>query len=786
MTHGQLKEVARHFFDRLQAELYYPTGQSYPWDAPVAQPVADYAVANLGQIKSLFQFDLATDSDKDGLPDWWEKAHGLNHKNRNDALATSAGGRMTNLAAYRNHLDPADASAPVASSLAPSDPPIVITLRSRRLDNSTADSSSAFIDIDPGSPPLIKNGDFEEDEPNPPSPPSSGEFIGDLRKWHVGEPSPAKLAWRAIGGEKAVSPTDPNIPGERANYLQWETQQQIADYTLPSRYGSAKIGKLNSYAELDAHWERKDANGTPIRGNTATDKKDAGKSDPSTESDHGIKQTVSLSRGNYLLLFDYRGRVGSDSNQFKVSAKGERAVDLETDLIAEKDASDPITGESPTGLQKWKQGSVSFSVSGGNPADTAALPVILKFDLVLAAGKKADSFGVFIDNVILLPVDIKEVISDQVSGNDCNKLPTAYFGGEPNNPMLMATRTGKHAHLAIKIDTTEALRDKVFVEIREKGGQTIFGSVAAKPPTEKTLLDCDVLDGHKLYEIVAGYEQNNNGKLDNDEAQITFEKTPKKKADGSPATANLEYLDKIRIVTEADFIAAKAAVIGYNGIGTGYAGDLVGAFGKGSSTIPNATTTNPIVISAHEPGLSHPVGGRWTNNCFDTTYRFTFPDGSPASNDFEASNALGQIVDKIVNDNLAALIAAYDGSVEWPVSGYFNFSESKDLLRTEAVTIGVNKLGYAFGKVTTTGTLRVSYKKTGANTITVGGIEAIGSFDDLYDFIYNGTNEKVRNGAMTQAGHATLTNNVIEHDSGKVFFTQLQFNTNWKNWNRNY
>ena len=30
VTHGQLKEVARHFFDRLQAELYYPTGQPYP------------------------------------------------------------------------------------------------------------------------------------------------------------------------------------------------------------------------------------------------------------------------------------------------------------------------------------------------------------------------------------------------------------------------------------------------------------------------------------------------------------------------------------------------------------------------------------------------------------------------------------------------------------------------------------------------------------------------------------------------------------------------------------
>ena len=338
---------------------------------------------------------------------------------------------MTNLAAYRNHLDPADASAPVASSLAPSDPPVVITLRSSRLNNSTTDSSSAFIGLNPGSPPLIKNGDFEEDEPNPPSPPSSGEFIGDLRKWHVGEPSPAKLAWRAIGGEKAVSPTDPNIPGERANYLQWETQQQIAEYTLPSRYDKTKTDKLklNSYAELDAHWERKDANGTPIRGNTATDKKDAGKSDPSTESDHGIKQTISLSRGNYLLLFDYRGRFGSDSNQFKVSAKGERAVDVETDLIAEKDASDPITGESPTGLQKWKQGSVSFSVSGGNPADTAALPVILKFDLVLAPGKKADSFGVFIDNVILLPVELNCPELYMFSGHSGDKVELCKVAG---------------------------------------------------------------------------------------------------------------------------------------------------------------------------------------------------------------------------------------------------------------------------------------------------------------------------------------------------------------------
>ena len=37
---------------------------------------------------------------------------------------------------------------------------------------------------------------------------------------------------------------------------------------------------------------------------------------------------------------------------------------------------------------------------------------------------------------------IKEVISDQIAGNECNKLPTDFYYGEPNNPMLMATRNG--------------------------------------------------------------------------------------------------------------------------------------------------------------------------------------------------------------------------------------------------------------------------------------------------------------------------------------------------------
>ena len=52
----------------------------------------------------------------------------------------------------------------------------------------------------------------------------------------------------------------------------------------------------------------------------------------------------------------------------------------------------------------WQRASVSFAVAGGDPA-AAQLPITLLFDI--ADG--ADSFGAYIDNVILLPVEVVEL-----------------------------------------------------------------------------------------------------------------------------------------------------------------------------------------------------------------------------------------------------------------------------------------------------------------------------------------------------------------------------------------
>ncbi|MGD9748782.1 MAG: hypothetical protein AB7V57_20745, partial [Verrucomicrobiales bacterium] len=382
----------------------------------------------------------------------------------------------------------------------------------------------------------------------------------------------------------------------------------------------------------------------------------------------------------------------------------------------------------------------------------------------------------------LLPIDIEKVISDQIAGNDANKLPTGYFKGEANNPMLMATRSGQKAKLRVKM--ASGSDPKVYVGARKNGTQAILGY--ASVTAAEVPLEIDVpANSHDIYEIVAGYDTNSNSKLDDSEVVTTFKKTPLKDASGGTVTDPQNLLDRVIIVDQGQFSSSKSTIIGYNAPGSEYAGDLIDGFAKGKKTIPNSTMTPSITISSTQPGLSHPVGGKWNASNQDTTYRFTFADGSPASNDTEGSNALKAIVQKIIGDNKAAMISAYTGTPEWPVSPYYDFSEDKDFVKTDPDDFGLNELGYAFGKVTIKGKLRVSYKKTGAATIQVGAVEVIGAFDDLYDFAYGG-GDRAKQASMVQAGHATLAG-TTDPDSGKVFFTRVEFNSGWANtWNGNY
>jgi hypothetical protein len=74
---GQLKALAKPFFDQLFSIGFSQTtgplsSGTYPWANSVTPP-NDYAIANIGQVKNLFDFDVTYSSEPGNpLPDWWQ------------------------------------------------------------------------------------------------------------------------------------------------------------------------------------------------------------------------------------------------------------------------------------------------------------------------------------------------------------------------------------------------------------------------------------------------------------------------------------------------------------------------------------------------------------------------------------------------------------------------------------------------------------------------------------------------------------------------------------------
>ena len=96
VTLGQLKYVGKLFYDRLNT-VGYPA--AYPW-ASSPNPPDDTAIANLGQVKLVFAFELDSDADGNGMPDWWELAFfGVSGVNPTGDLDSDG---VTNLEEFQN------------------------------------------------------------------------------------------------------------------------------------------------------------------------------------------------------------------------------------------------------------------------------------------------------------------------------------------------------------------------------------------------------------------------------------------------------------------------------------------------------------------------------------------------------------------------------------------------------------------------------------------------------------------------------------------------------------
>jgi|GEM_PF-3051243 len=371
----------------------------------------------------------------------------------------------------------------------------------------------------------------------------------------------------------------------------------------------------------------------------------------------------------------------------------------------------------------------------------------------------------------LASVDIEEVVSDQIAGNEANKLPTAYYGGAPNNPMLMATRTSTDARLAVKVNVPAQFASSFRVGARVVGQTTILGSAACSAAPGKTLLAFAAENGAKLYEIVAGFDANGNSALDPNEVMTVFQKTPPLDSKGATMAVGLGNLDKIIIATEDDFVGGKSDAISNNVWGTDYAGDLISAFAHGSTSVDEATATFPHPIASTQPGLSHRVGARWDSANNAETHRVSWYDGSEIVRDLRDSRALPQVLEDAIRLNIAAIRAATPLGGAWGNSGTYSFSISRNLITTEAEWVGFNELGYTFGKIDFVGNVTVSSRWVAGGKIEVGAVIYDCQVDDVYDFSYWG-GDKARQASFIQAGHATLIGGA-EPESGKVFYTRV-------------
>lgn len=99
---GQLKYVAEPFWACL-IENGWAT--SRPWTVTTTDD-ADFAMANVGQLKTVFHFELTADTDNDGMPNWWEWQYGLNPTNSNDATNDLDGDGVINLSECQAGLSP--------------------------------------------------------------------------------------------------------------------------------------------------------------------------------------------------------------------------------------------------------------------------------------------------------------------------------------------------------------------------------------------------------------------------------------------------------------------------------------------------------------------------------------------------------------------------------------------------------------------------------------------------------------------------------------------------------
>jgi hypothetical protein len=395
-------------------------------------------------------------------------------------------------------------------------------------------------------------------------------------------------------------------------------------------------------------------------------------------------------------------------------------------------------------------------------------------------------------------VEVEEVISDQIAGNECNKLPTAFYENA-QNPMLMATRNDGKAYLGLKVNLgnlkEEDVPEKLLVGIRRVDRSPGKGrddpdeaatrvAVKPKPSPAITYMNFTASTEHSdkafKYEACWGIDENKDGKLQKDEVVGVFDKTPLTKKDGT-AYSNYSHLrDLIYIVTHFHASHSKRKILDNPGIiaSTGFAGDFIKYFAKGDRSElideAGATITEPVIIKAHDDGLSHAVGAIWNDQCEGQTFTANFDEDSSLSED---------IADYLHENNFLHGIATIYADRILAAATLANAHEEKEIVQQINVNIVLENdidLAAALNKVTISGEFKfLATLQNGGNKVLL----RFKSYDivvkDTYDFAYGGntggiivdTGELARRAAIVQATYASK---LLGNENGKVFHSKIK------------
>ena len=434
-------------------------------------------------------------------------------------------------------------------------------------------------------------------------------------------------------------------------------------------------------------------------------------------------------------------------------------------------AATPISGSAPFAAVNGFDTATSTIGSGGH---------------ILGAPAKAYNFLYTNFRAVLAPIILEKVISDQIAGNEANQLPTRAYGGQPNNPMVTGTRTGNEARFRVKADVWPTVAGKVLIAARDVVATTILGSTPAAPLPLLTDLTFTAPDGTKLYEIIAGVDDNSNGTLEAGEVKTTFQKTPKVKVDGSPYSDSVAFLDKVRIVTTNDYADARAVTEGYGGLPFSVllpnASKLISAFATGSTSIPgtdptifgNFITANDIGTPAAR-GLALPLGAKWDSANEASTHVFDFPDGSNLSEQIKESKTIQLLIRRLISSNKAEIVG-FAQTGFWISHTLFDLEDQNVNFEVDGKK---NDIAVSIGKCRFQGNLEVEMIPVPGG-FSVRYVKLRGAFIDLYDYSWPGGTIDVAgipiieigNATKTQAGHATLT--AAPHpNAGRIFYTRV-------------